>query len=218
MKSARLAPPLILLLAVAASGCNYVVGLGYLIGGPPSIEPDFDRMTSKSMTDKDITVAVACYAPVELKWDNAQVDREVAEYVSYRLAEHKIQVSNPDRVRAWLDANPDWDKPEEIGAALEVKYVIFVDLNKFSLYEQDASHLYRGRAEAVVSVIEMKPDGTGEKVYEKELISVYPLAIPRATGSESFGTFKRKYLARLSEEVGRLFYEYYNGDDIPDAA
>ncbi|HEX6985781.1 MAG TPA: hypothetical protein VF170_10400, partial [Planctomycetaceae bacterium] len=66
-------------------GCNYVVGLGYLLGGPPSIEPEFDRATNKSLGDKDVTVAVACYAPTELKWDNAEIDREVAEFVSHRL-------------------------------------------------------------------------------------------------------------------------------------
>ena len=216
MKPTRLA--ILVLAPLLLCGCNYVMGIGYLVGGPPSIEPDFDRMTNKCLTDRDVTVAVACYAPTELKWDNADVDREIAEFTAYRMNEHKITVANPDQVRAWLDANPDWDKPEEIGEALEVTYVIFVDLNKFSLYEQEASHLYRGRAEAVVSVIEMKPDGTGEKIYEKELISVYPIGIPRSAADESFGTFKRKYLARLSEEIGRMFYEYYNGDDIGDAA
>lgn len=197
-------------------GCNYVVGIGYLLGGPPSIDPDFDRMTDKSLTDKDVTVAVACFAPNELKWDNSDVDKQIAEFVSYRLHEHKITVRRPEQVRAWMDSNPDWDKPEEIGAGVDVTHVVYIDLSKFSLYEQDASHLYRGRAEALVSVVEMHPDGTGETIYQKELVSVYPLAVPRSTSQQSFGTFKRQYLERLSEEIGRLFYEYYNGDDLPD--
>jgi hypothetical protein len=197
-------------------GCNYVVGLGYLLGGPPSIEPEFDRTTGKSLGDSEVIVAVVCYAPKELKWDNAEVDREIAEYVSYRLNEHKIQVRRPEQVRAWVDANPDWDKPEEIGEGVEVTHVLFIDLSKFSLYEEDAAHLYRGRAEAVVNVVEKQPDGEWDEIFVKELISVYPLAVPRPASQESFGTFKRKYLDRLSEEVGRLFYEYYNGDDLPD--
>ena len=197
-------------------GCNYVVGLGYLLGGPPSIEPDFDRMTNKSLSDKDVTVAVACYAPTEVKFSNAEVDREVAEFVSYRLHEHKIKVRRPEQVRAWIESNPDWDKPEEIGEGVEVTHVVFIDLSKFGLYEPDASHLYRGRAEAVINVVEKQPNGDWNEIYVKELISVYPLAIPRPTSQESFSTFKRKYLDRLSEEIGRLFYEYYNGDDLPD--
>lgn len=206
--------------AVAAMlcGCNYVVLAGYLIGGPPSIEPDFDKTTQKSMTDKDVTVAVVCYAPPELKWDFHSIDKELAKYVSFRLAEHKIQIVNPDRVADWLDRNDDWDAPPDIGRALGVTYVIYIDLHKYSLYEMGSSHLYRGRAEALVSVFEMDGASDGEKVFSREIISQYPLAVPRSTYEVSYTTFKRQYLSRLSEEIGRLFYEYYNGDDIPDAS
>ena len=206
----------LLVAAMSICGCNYAVGLGYLLGGPPSIEPEFDRATNKSLTDANVRVAVVCYAPTQLKWDNAEVDREIAEFVSHRLFSHKITVCRPERVRAWIDANPDWDKPEEIGEAVEVTHVIFIDLSKYSLYEIDAPHLYRGRAEAVVNVVEKQPSGDWETIFVKDLISVYPLAVPRPASQESFGTFKRKYLERLSEEIGRLFYEYYNGDDLPD--
>lgn len=198
-------------------GCNYVVGLGYLIGGPPTIEPDFDRMTNKSLTDKGVKVAVVCYAPTELKWDNAEIDKELAEFVSWRLHEHKIKVLRPEVVRRWLDQNPDYDKPEEVGKGLEATHVVYIDLSKFSLYEPDASHLYRGRAEAVISVVAKRDESDDwEEIYVKEHISAYPLAIARPTSQESFGTFKRKYLDRLSDEIGRFFYEYHNGDDLPD--
>ena len=202
----------------ALPGCNYVVLLGYLIGGPPSIEPDFDSMTNKSMTDKDVTVAVVCYAPTELKWDFDKIDRELSRYVSQRLGMHQIKFVNPTRVQAWLDQNPDWDKAEEIGEALDVAYVIYIDLHKYSLFEENSQNLYRGNAEAIVSVYEMDDDGHGEKVYSKEILSVYPIQMPRSTGEVSYTTFKRQYLSRLSEEIGRLFYEYYSGDDIPDTA
>lgn len=210
---------LLCVLAVAASqaGCNYIILLGYLIGGPPSIEPDFDAMTNKSMTDKGVVVAVVCYAPTEVKWDFDSIDHQIARYVSYRLHEHKIKVTNPDRIRAWLDENPNWDSPEEIGAALGVTHVIYIDLTKFSLYEENSANLYRGRAEGMVSVFEMDESGQGEKIYSKGITSRYPLAVPRSTSEIAYGSFKRQYLSRLSEEIGRLFYEYYSGEDIPDA-
>ena len=198
-------------------GCNYVVLLGYLIGGPPSIEPDFDAMTRQSMTDRDVTVAVVCYAPTELKWDFDRIDADIGKYVSYRLNQHHIKTVSPDVVRAWLDQNSDWDKPEEIGAELNVTYVVYIDLHKYTLYEPDSQNLYRGQAEAVVSVYQMDELGDGEKVYSKAITSEYPLRAPRSTGEVTYSTFRKQYLARLSEEIGRLFYEYYNGDDIPDA-
>ena len=211
----------LLLLPLTLAGClKQIVMLGYLIGGPPSIEPDFDMMTKKSMTAKDVTVAVVCYAPLEVKYDFSAIDAELAKYVTYRLVQHKVKVVNPDQVRAWLDENADnWDEPSEIGRALHVKYVVYIDLESFNLWEEHSHDLLRGHAEGLVSVFEIGDDGEegGEKIFTKEITSRFPLAAPRAATDVSYATFKQQYLSRLSEEIGRLFYEHYNGDDISDA-
>lgn len=199
------------------TGCNYIILLGYLFGGPPSIEPEFDAKTGKSFSDKDVKVAVVCYAPLELKYDFDKLDYELAKFVTFKLHANKIQVVNPDLVHDWLDKNPDWDRPEEIGEAMEVDYVVYIDIHKFSLYEEDSADLYRGRAEAVVSVYEMDETGHGDKLWSKEINSKYPLKIPRSTYEESYQNFKGQYFTRLSEEIGRLFYQHYAGDDFPDA-
>lgn len=205
------------LLAFAQVGCPWVVLIGYLIGGPPMVEPAFDRETKKSMTDKDVTVAVVCYAPNEVKWDFDEIDMEVAKYVTFRLHEHQIKVINPDRVRVWLDKNPNWDKPEEIGKELNVTYVVYIDLHNYSLYEENSTQLYRGRCDGWLSVVEMDKDGHGEKIFSKEINSKYPTNVPRATSEVSYTNFKREYLSRLSDEIGRNFYEYERGTDISAA-
>jgi hypothetical protein len=207
-----------LALVATLSGClNEIMTIGYLIGGPPSIEPDFEIATKESLTDKDVTVAVVCYAPKALQAEYEEIHFDVAKYVSLRLTSHHVKVVNPDQVRAWLDRNDDWDKPEDVGAALDVTYVVYIDLNSFSLWEEHSSNLFRGRAEAIVSVTKMNADKSGDKIYSKEKISKFPLMQPRSTSEVSYETFKREYLSRLSEEIGRLFYEYYNGDDFVDA-
>lgn len=204
-------------LCITMTGCNYAILLGYLIGGPPSIEPDFDVMTNESMSDKEVSVCVVAFAPTELKWDFPKIDHELSKYVAYRLVEHEIKVVNPDQVKAWLNANPDWDKAEEIGKALDCNYVIYIDMNDFHLYEENSTTLYRGRSECYISVFEMDEDGFGDKIYSKEVNSKYPIRAPRSTSEMSLDTFKREYLSRLSKEIGWLFYERYNGDNIPDA-
>jgi len=204
-------------LCITMTGCNYAILLGYLIGGPPSIEPDFDVMTNESMSDKEVSVCVVAFAPTELKWDFPKIDHELSKYVAYRLVENEIKVVNPDQVKAWLNANPDWDKAEEIGKALDCNYVIYIDMNDFHLYEENSTTLYRGRSECYISVFEMDEDGFGDKIYSKEVNSKYPIRAPRSTSEMSLDTFKREYLSRLSKEIGWLFYERYNGDNIPDA-
>jgi len=203
---------------LSITGClKEALFIGLLVGGPPSVEPEFDKWTKTSMTDKGVSVAVVCFAPNEILLNNFKVDQSLSKYVANRLHQHRIKVMNPDRINAWMDQNPNWERAVEIGEAFGVTYVINIDLEDYSLYERDSPNLYRGRSQVHVRVWEMDDDGEGEKIYEKSLNSVYPLAVPRSTSQESLSTFRRKYLSRLSEEIGRLFYEHYNGDDMPDA-
>jgi hypothetical protein len=209
-----------LLISFSITGCNYFLLVAYLVGGPPSIDPMFDIKTGKSMTAHGTTVAVVCYAPNEVQFNFHDIDKEIAKYVTFRLHEHKIKVVNPDRVRAWLDENSEWMDPSEIGRALGVTYVIYIDIQEFSLYEKNSANLFRGRADGLVSVFEMDESGNGEKIFSRELTAEstkYPLAIAKSTTDVTPQTFKREYLSRLSLVIGRLFYEYYSGDDIPDA-
>lgn len=203
-----------LLVCGSLSGCSYVLFLGYLIGGPPSVEPEFEAQTNESMTDKDVTVAVVCFAPTEVKYSFENIDHELAKYVTFRLIEHKVKAVPPDYVKAWLDENKDWDKPEEIGAAFKATYVVYVDLNEFSLYEEGSASLYRGRSEAIVSVWKMDDNGEAEKIFSAEKISKYPLHQPVSSSEDSFSNFKARYLSRLSDEIGRFFYSYYISDEI----
>lgn len=211
-----------LLLAIAlasvlsTSGCNYFLLIGYLIGGPPSIQPDFDKLTKESLTDKGVKVAVVCFAPDAIRLNFIDVDKDIANYVARRLFQHNIKVIQPDRVQDWLDRHDDWDKPDEIGEATGATHVIFVDVHKYNLFEENSHELFRGRAEVMVSVFKMQKGDQAEKIYTKELTSFFPLSAPRATSEISYDRFRRQYLGRLSEEIGRLFYEYFNGDDMAD--
>jgi len=204
-------------LAVWTTGClKGILTLGYLIGGPPSVEPDFEKETKKSLTDYDVTVAVVCYAPTELKLIDEKVDKNVAKHVSYKLNAHRVKVVNPDRIQEWLDTHDDWETPDEIGAAFQTTYVIYIDLRDYSLYEKGNQSLFRGRAESFISVWEMDGD-EGERIYSRELKTVYPLAIPKSTHDVSYEKFRKLFLDRLTKEIGWLFYEHYNGEDMVDA-
>jgi hypothetical protein len=215
-RSAKILLAVALASIVSASGCNYFILLGYLIGGPPSIQPDFDKLTKESMTDKGVKVAVVCFAPDEIRLNYIDADKDIAKYIAHRLFQHKIVVIQPDRVQDWLDRHDDWDKPDEIGEATGATHVIFVDMHKYNLFEENSHELFRGKAELLVSVFKMQKGDQAEKIYTKELTSLYPLSAPRATSEISYDRFRRQYLGRLSEEVGRLFYEYFNGDDMAD--
>jgi hypothetical protein len=209
---------LIALLLVSIPGCNYFLLLGYLIGGPPQIEPLFEKETKKSMTDKDVRVAVVCYASDELKYQFDNLDHIVASRITNQLSSKKIKVVPYDEIRTWLKDNPDWDTAVEVGAEFDVNFVVYIDVSGFSLYERDSNTLFRGRCDAIVSVYEMKTDGDGKRIFSREINSVFPLQVPRSASDVSYDTFRMEYIWRLSDEIGRLFYPYLNGDDISYAS
>lgn len=206
------------------TGCNIFMVAAYLIGGPPSVEPDYEVATRASLTDKDVIVAVVCYAPLDLKSDigNETIDRDLARYVSQMLTLNKIQVRRPDQVAAWMARNPDWTEASEIGEAMQVTHVLYLDLHKFSLYEENSADLYRGRSEVIVTVtsggVGDEAGGDWEDVYNRDVVSRYPLAVPRSASAQGLEAFKKEYLTRLSDDIGRLFYPHWNGDDFDDAA
>ncbi len=199
------------------SGCLKIIPIAYLLTGPPSVEPDFDKQMGVSMKEPETTVAVVVYAPEEVQYDNDNIDHEISTYVTNRLNSHDISVIRPEYVHQWLEQNPDWDIPTEIGAHFETDYVIYIDITEFGLYEKKSHNLYRGRTEAMIHVYEMDDTGEGEKIYSKELTSKFPTNVARDEADVTYNTFKGQYMSRLSEQIGRHFYEYYNGDDIPFA-
>ena len=205
------------LLLVALPGCNYFILLGYLIGGPPQLEPLFEKETKKSFTDRNVRVAVVCYAPDDLTKFHDNIDQMLMLRLSTLLHAHKIEVVNPDAIQGWLANNPDWDSPVEIGSEFDVNYVVYVDMSSFSLYEPDSTSLFRGRCDAMVSVYEMSTGGDGKRIFDKDIQSVFPTQVPRSASDVSYDTFRNEYFFRLADEIGRLFYPYGHGDDIVNA-
>ncbi|MCR9198882.1 MAG: hypothetical protein NXI04_09580 [Planctomycetaceae bacterium] len=202
---------------VAIPGCNYFILLGYLIGGPPQLEPLFEAETNKSFTDRNIRVAVVCYASDDLTKFHDNIDKMLISRISAMLYSNSIDIVNPDRVKAEMANNPEWDSPVEIGAELDVNYVVYVDIADFSLYERDSTSLFRGRCEAICSVYEMQTNGDGRRIFTTEINSTYPTQVPRSASDISYESFRNEYFFRLANEIGRLFYPYGTGDDISSA-
>lgn len=204
----------LLVCLTGASGCAQFVLISYLLSGPPTIEPDFDAATGKSMSAPGKVVAVVCYAPKELQWKFPQIDDQVARAVAGRLGQNHIKVIHPDYVKAWIDEHPKWEKAEEIGAYFKTNYVIEIELASYSLHEGTSTTLFRGRTEAYVHVVEIDESGFGERIFTKELDFSFPTKVPRTSYDQPLTSFEKEYLSRLSERIGFLFYERFSGDMI----
>jgi len=204
------------LLTAILTGCQSILTLGYLIGGPPSSDPDFHQKTKQSLDKKGTTVLVYCYAPKELKWDNERLDYDVAKHLAHQLMQRGIAVIDPDRVAAWLDKHDKWSKVSEIGKAFKVDYVIHVDVKDYSLFEPRSPNLYRGHADVMVHVVKMDESRRdGNMIYTTGVKSHFPTRGPVDQNQMSLAEFKKRYLSALTFEIGTLFFSTETGDEIP---
>ncbi|MEZ6055864.1 MAG: hypothetical protein R3C01_04090 [Planctomycetaceae bacterium] len=200
------------MISLSLTGCAQAVLLGYLIGGPPSIEPAFETETKKSIVGTGEKVVVICYADPGVRLKHAKIDYEMSSRVASMFAENNIKVVEPEYVRDWIDKHRDWETADEVGEALGAKYVVEIELIDFSLYEENSAILFRGRTEGSVNCYLLSEGGHSEKIFATDLSFTFPLSQPRTSYETTEVDFKREYLSRLSEMIGQYFYPRYHGD------
>ena len=195
----RLRFPLLALAALlpAAGGCSTLLTVAYLVQ-PADVPAEFPGLKGK-------TVAVVCRPIVELEFSDAGSARELAGLVDGQLAKNvrRITITDQREVARWLDENT-WVDYATLGKALGTDYVVGIDLEQFRLHE--GSTLYRGRASATVTVVEVK---TGDVAFEKRIDDfAFPAdsAIPAADRSER--QFRAMFLEMLARRVSRCFHAY----------
>ena len=189
------------------TGCNMVAAFDYIINGEPTIDPEFTQL-------EDAKVVVVCYVPAKFRYSFDSVDTDIAKKLS-RLLQEKvddIEVVESDLVASWLDQHANWSDVTEIGKEFQADYVVFADIQEFSIYEENSPNMYRGRSYVDIRVYDVKNDG--DIIYEIDLESLYPLGRPIPVGEKREKSFRREYVVRLSDEIGRHFYPYIPGEDV----
>lgn len=156
---------------------------------------------------KDKRVAVVCRSQVDLGFEAAGVDKQLALAVGELLRQRvsRIKVIDQREIDNWIDENP-WEDFSDIGRALDdCDMVVGIDLLSFSLYQGQT--LYQGNAEVKLIVCDMSQGG--KPVWEKNLNAItYPLNNGRPAQDETPAQFRRKYLDVLAKEIGEKFYAH----------
>ncbi len=183
--------------------------LGYLLSGPPTIEPAFDTNTGRSLIDGDVTVAVLCWTDKATVRAHPGLVERLETEVAYRLDERGGRLAAPTIVRDQVSRNDDADALA-LGRILRVDYVVEVELLEYTLFERGTRLLYRGRSEASVTVSDVR---AGEKIFTTEVLTTYPVRTPRSTLETSLRDFRREHEGGLVERIGRLFHPYELSDD-----
>ncbi|QDT45509.1 hypothetical protein Pan241w_56340 [Gimesia alba] len=209
---------LLTLVCLSASGCSLYVMAGKMFFGDPLITCEFTKRTKVDLTEDKKKVLVICSTPESIRSDYPSLNYDLLEQITYRLKRQDIEVMDTGEVATWLDDNGGvWNDVDELAENFEVDYIIHVDIDEFDYREPNSPNLLRGKAFGNVSAYEvMEADGMRRalEVFSSEYTSEYPSHLPVSIEQESPKVFRKKYLDRIADQIGRFFYNYHAGDGI----
>ncbi len=185
-------------------GCAIVNHLMYVVGGA-TVPAEFDGLKGKR-------VAVVCVSPNDDYGPGSNavmLSKQVESLLRARVKE--IRVVPHGEVANWIDRN-NWQYDYlQIGRGVKADFVVSIDLMRFSLRE--GSTLYKGHADANVSVFDMSQGGN--KVYHNVLEDfTFPARGAQPVTDISESKFKRAFVRVLAENIVRSFHEYDIQEDV----
>ncbi len=185
-------------------GCAIVNHLLYVVRGA-TIPAAYDGLVGKR-------VAVVCVSPNDDYGPGSNavmLSRQVEGLLRARVKD--IKVVPHSEVANWIDRN-NWQYDYlQIGRGVKADCVLAIDLMRFSLHE--GSTLYKGHADAEISVFDMSLNGS--KVYHTVLEDfTFPARGAQPVTDISESKFKRAFIRVLAENIVRNFHEYDIQEDV----
>jgi hypothetical protein len=211
-------------LVLGLAGCD-LASLAYFMM-PDAREPALIKDLGTPSNEKkkqENRVAILTYAGVmDLKMEFLHADRQLSDLLGKMIQkqcednDEKITMIPTRTVENFKNNHPDWRQMdlEEIGRQLKADYVIYLELNSLSLYEEGAlRQLFRGRANVSISLIDVNhPDEMPE---QQILTCVYPtdahgpMPVDADTVPEQF---RRKFLEYVAKRLTYYFTRYQKRD------
>ena len=206
------------------SGCDPRTLSYFLQGDQPEIPGAGPDLSGKKI------VVVTTAAPT-VQADSKAVDREINREVVkiFRDRVKKLEIVDPEKVTAWLDAHPAWTDPAEIVKAFDADMVIHFEIQTFSIEDFRSPGLLEGNSEVNIRATELahpknskgKRNTSAPKeatqVFETEWKSTFPKNAPISLDQGvSRPVFRSKFLRLVATELSWQFVGHNNGDDIQD--
>lgn len=207
-------------LLIPNSGCQIIIGVMMLLQGFPQETADFKKMTGKSLAEKGKKTIVLATCPDSARSESPSLDVDLISQLSRRLKAHEVNIIDAHKVATWIDDNGGIEEDTElsaIGRKFGADYIVLVNLENFSIYEENSRQLYRGRSNGLVIVVEMQGEGKqkiAKKIYSKPFSTNYPAHQPISADTERREVFLMRYMDRLAQQLAQHFHDYRLEDSI----
>ena len=209
---------------LALLGCNPMQALYFLQPWDPQVAAPCPSLKGKR-------VVVLTYAAPGTQNDFTALDREVNTRLVKILRENvkKIDVVNPEKVAAWVQAHPSSTDQDDAAKAFEADVAIMMEIRKFEVDNPSSPGLFEGKASVHIRVTELAhpKDSRGrpledkpkesEVLFEDDCEVTFPVtgSIP-VSAEVSRPVFKNRFLDVVATNLSWRFVSHAPGDDIQD--
>lgn len=164
--------------------------------------------------DKEVQVAIVTnFATLETRPELLPAEMELSEKLAQSLRERfkenkeKVKIIPTARVKSAMNGSGQAVSPRDVGKQLKADYVISLEINSISLYENGSSRtLYRGNTEIAVNVFDMsKPDGESN-IWQDAYRCEFPgTRGPIDAAGSSYQSFRSMFLTKVARDLSRNF-------------
>ncbi|MFO0917494.1 MAG: hypothetical protein U0872_04165 [Planctomycetaceae bacterium] len=209
---------LALISCLACTGCSLLVMSQRLILGDDLIQSEFESFTRVDLTKGKYKLLVVCSTPDSVDRELSTLKLELIDGVTRRLRREKIPVIDSDKVANWMDEHGGLPSdPTELAKDFEADYIVWIDVQEFTLKEENSVKLLRGRALGFVHVYrvsELDGERQAMTVFNKEFTATYPPHKPISEVNRSADIFQRDFVHKVCDQLARKFYDYRPGLDF----
>jgi hypothetical protein len=189
------------------SGCNPLSLIYFLfLLPPPKVEAAYSGLEKQK-------VVVLTHVGRSVQFDFTGLDNDLVKGVVRELREnvHGIKLVELNEVRQWRDEHTDYELTD-VGRQFKANRVLYIEIEKFTLYEEQSSQLFRGAAKIRIQVADMQKDG--EIVFDQHLEPLFPGVRPIPASDMSVDKFRSLFVKFLTRQVAHHFFEYRPDEDF----
>jgi hypothetical protein len=217
---------LLLGMAVAAAsccGCDAAT-LAYFLSPETKEDPELAKVVNADKKKVSRILILPFLGIEQMETEFIQADRELANLLAKQLTDicetngDKITVVSPYKVEEYKSKHPAWrddSNPAAIGRQFGADYVVVVEIQSMSMYEQgSARQIYRGRMNLSVALVDVKhPDNDPQNA---SINSVFPSDAKAELADADMppAQFRTKLLKHVAKEIAYKFLPHQKSDLI----
>ncbi len=208
MRHLRVRPAVLAAIAMmavlGAGGCGAITSIAVGERHPlKDVPAEFDLASDR--------LVIVPYAGTDVLFKDpgltVEISRDLINEMLRNLGSKKVKtIIHPVEVERWQEATLEWPSMSlvDIGKTFRADTVLYVELERYSLTEEQSANLYRGHVRARIQVV--RPGADHNPVYETTVETVCPKDAPVGVTSTTEQAVRTVTNLEFAAEVVSKFY------------